>query len=155
MRETEQIRDPKRYERIKLLVGLVNLAVYVVVPLVVLVSGASASVRDLIAEVTWGMVVLGAVVYIVGASVLLELVTLPLGYFSGHVLEKRYGLTRRTVFGWAKDWLKGLGLQTMMLALFVGCLYALVMLDPGLWWVWASLVFRRFRYFWRRSRRLF
>ena len=45
------------------------------------------------------------------------------------------------MFGWAKDWLKGLGLQTVMLGVFVGCLYALLMLDPGLWWVWASLVF--------------
>ena len=138
---SSQPRDPKRYERIKLLVGLANLVVYVVVPLVVLVTGASASIRDGISEVTWGIVVLGAVAYIVGASILLELVTLPLGYFSGHVLEKRYGLTRRSVLGWAKDWLKSLALQTVMLGVFVGCLYALLMLDPGLWWVWASLVF--------------
>ncbi len=137
----QNARDPKRYERVKLLVGLANLAVYVVVPLVILATGASASIRVLISDVTWGIVVLGAVVYIVGASILLELVTLPLGYFSGHVLEKRYGLTRRSMFGWAKDWLKSLVLQTVMLALFVGCLYALLMLDPGLWWVWASLVF--------------
>lgn len=134
-------RDPKRYERIKLLVGLANLAVYVVVPLIVLVSGASASIRDVISDVTWGMVVLGAVVYIVGASVLLELLTLPLGYFSGHVLEKRYGLTRRSVLGWAKDWLKSLALQTVMLGVFLGCLYALLMLDPDFWWIWASLLF--------------
>ena len=134
-------RDPKRYERIKLLVGFVNLAVYVVVPLIVLVTGASASIRDVISDVTWAMVVLGAVVYIVGASVVLELATLPMGYFSGHVLEKRYGLTRRSVFGWAKDWLKSLALQTVMLGVFVGCLYALLMLDPDFWWIWASLLF--------------
>lgn len=135
------VRDPKRYERIKLLVGLANLAVYVAVPLIVLVTGASASIRDLISDATWGFVVLGAVVYVVGASIALELVTLPLGYFSGHTLEKRYGLTRRSVFGWVRDWLKSLALQTVMLGLFTGCVYALLMLDPSLWWVWASLVF--------------
>lgn len=138
---SSQSRDPKRYERIKLLVGLANLAIYFIIPLVVLVTGASASIRDVISDLTWGIVILGAVVYIVGASIVLELVTLPLGYLSGHILEKRYGLTRRTVFGWIKDWLKGLGVQTVMVAVFAGCLYALLMLDPALWWVWASLVF--------------
>ena len=76
---------------------------------------------------TGGIVVVGAVAYIVIGSVVLELVTLPLGYFSGHVLERRYGLSRRTVLGWAKDWLKGLGLQTVLLAVFTGCMYALLM----------------------------
>ena len=141
MTNDQSPRDPKRYERIKLFVGLANLAIYSIIPLVVLVTGASASIRDVISELTWGIVVLGAVVYMVAASVALELLTLPLGYFSGHILEQRYGLTRRTVFGWIKDWLKGLGVQTVMVAVFAGCLYALLMLDPGLWWVWASLLF--------------
>ena len=121
--------------------GLSNLAVYLLVPAIILATGASASIRDVISGLTWGIVVLGAVVYIVAASIALELLTLPLGYFSGHILERRYGLTRRTVLGWTKDWLKGLGVQTVMVAMFAVCLYALLMLDPELWWVWASLVF--------------
>ena len=72
---------------------------------------------------------------------LLELLTLPIGYFSGHVLERRYGLTRRSVGGWTLDWLKGLAVQTVMLAVFVACLYALLAADPDYWWVWASLLF--------------
>ena len=134
-------RDPKRYERIKLIVGMVNLVVYVAVPAVVLFTGASASIRDVVSDMTGGIVVVGAVAYIVIGSVVLELVTLPLGYFSGHVLERRYGLSRRTVLGWAKDWLKGLGLQTVLLAMFVAALYALLMSAPDLWWIWASLLF--------------
>ncbi len=134
-------RDPKRYERVKMLVGLANLAIYIVVPVIVLVSGASAEIRDFISDQTAGVVVLGAVVYIVLASVALEVFTLPLGYFSGHLLERRYGLTRRTVLGWAKDWLKGLAVQTVMLGVFVACLYALLAADPDSWWIWASLLF--------------
>ncbi|MXZ02163.1 MAG: M48 family metallopeptidase [Chloroflexi bacterium] len=134
-------RDPKRYERAKLWIGLANLAVYIVVPVVILVSGASASIRDVIVDEITGVVVLGAVVYIVLASIVLEVLTLPLGYISGHVLEKRYELTRRSVGGWALDWLKGLGLQTVLLAVFVALLYLLLMTDPDFWWIWASLVF--------------
>ena len=134
-------RDPKRYERIKLVVGLVNLLVYVFVPAVVLVSGFSVSLRGVISGSTGGYVVVGAMVYIVLASVVLEVLTLPLGYFSGHVLERRYGLTRRSVWAWAKDWLKGLGVQTVLLAIFVGCLYALLVVAPDFWWIWASLLF--------------
>ena len=134
-------RDPKRYERIKLAFGLLNLIIYILIPAAVLLSGFSASIRGWIADWTGGNVILGAIAYVVVGSVILELVTLPLGYFSGHVLERQYGLTRRSVLGWAKDWLKGLAVQTVMLAVFVACLYALLAADPDYWWVWASLLF--------------
>ena len=141
MTDTPQTRDPKRYERTKLLIGLANLVIYMLAPTIILVTGASASIRDIISDEITGIVVLGAVAYIVLASIALELLTLPIGYFSGHVLERRYGLTRRSVGGWAKDWLKGLAVQTVMLAVFVACLYALLAADPDYWWVWASLLF--------------
>ena len=134
-------RDPKRYERIKLLIGLANLVIYILAPAIILVTGASAAIRDLISDEITGIVVLGAVAYIVLASVVLELMTLPLGYFSGHVLERRYGLTRRTVLSWSKDWLKGLALQTVLLGVFVALLYLLLTTDPDYWWIWASLLF--------------
>ena len=134
-------RDPKRYERIKLLVGLANLAVYLIVPAIVLVTGWSADIRDIISDQTAGIIVLGAVAYIAVATIALEALTLPLGYFSGHILEQRYGLTRRTVLGWAKDWLKGLALQTVLLGVFVAILYGVLAADPDLWWIWASLLF--------------
>ena len=136
-----QTRDPRRYERTKLLIGLANLVIYILAPAIILVTGASASIRDVISDDITGIVVLGAVAYIVLASIALELLTLPIGYFSGHVLERQYGLTRRSVLGWAKDWLKGLAVQTVMLAVFVACLYALLAADPDYWWVWASLLF--------------
>ena len=123
-------RDPKRYERIKLGYGLANLVIYFLVPLAVLFSGLSVSIRDWISDWTGGYAIPGAIAYIVIGSVVLELVTLPLGYFSGHVLEKRYELTRRSVGGWALDWLKGLGLQTVLLAVFVALLYLLLMRGP-------------------------
>ena len=141
MTDTPQTRDPKRYERTKLWIGLANLVIYILAPVIVLVSGASASIRDTISDEITGIVVLGAVAYIVLASIALELLTLPIGYFSGHVLERRYGLTRRSVGGWTLDWLKGLAVQTVMLAIFVACLYALLAADPDYWWVWASLLF--------------
>ena len=108
-------KTTRRYERTKLTVGILNLATYIAVPAAVLLTGASADLRDFIADYTGGIVVLGAVVYVVAASITLELLTLPLGYFSGHVVEHRYGLSRRTIRGWLGDWLKGLGLQSALM----------------------------------------
>ena len=141
MTEISQTRDPRRYERTKLLIGLANLVIYILAPAIILVTGASAAIRDLISGEITGIVVLGSIVYIVLASVALEVVTLPLGYFSGYVLERRYGLTRRTVLSWSKDWLKGLALQTVLLGVFVALLYLLLTTDPDYWWIWASLLF--------------
>ena len=135
------VRDPKRYERIKLAFGLANLIIYILIPLAVLLSEFSVSMRGWISDWTGGFVVLGAIAYIVIGSIALELITLPLGYFSGHVIEHRYGLSKRSIWGWAKDWLKGLGVQTLMLGVFVGCLYALLAVAPDFWWLWAGLLF--------------
>ena len=132
---------PKRYERVKLLVGLTTLAIYVLVPSLVLLTGASASIRDAISNSTWGIVVLGAVAYAVIGSIAIEVLTLPLSYFSEHVVEKRYGLTKRTIMVWARDWLKGLAVQTVLLIIFAGCTYSLLSFDPELWWIWAGLLF--------------
>ena len=88
MRDNSTARDPKRYERVKLVVGLVNLLIYVLVPSVVLVSGLSVWLRDVISGSTGGFVVLGAIVYIVFASVVLEVFDVAVGVFFGACSRK-------------------------------------------------------------------
>ncbi len=147
----QQSGDVKRYERVKMLASLATLVVYIAIPAFFLVTEASAGLSDIIweqtdeivfiSEHTVGMAVLGAIIYAVVASVAIELLTLPISYYSGHALEKRYGLSKQNFFGWVIDWLKSLGLQTVMLGIFIGCVYALLATDPDLWWLWASILF--------------
>lgn len=131
----------EKYQREKLIFSGVNLGLYVLAPLLVLVSGFSVWMRDVVSGWSSDATVLGAVIYAVIAGVGMGLLTLPLSFYSGHVLEMRYGLSRQGVGKWASDWLKSEALQLVFLALFVGAVYWLLESDPNLWWVWAWLFF--------------
>lgn len=70
-----------------------------------------------------------------------ELVSLPLSWYSGYLLERRFGLSRQTPSGWLARHFKQLGLAVAFgLATFLG-LYALIWLTGPWWWLLAALVF--------------
>lgn len=69
-----------------------------------------------------------------------RLALLPLAYFGGYRLSRRYGLTTQTPLGWARDWLKmtllSLGLGVLTALAFYGSVAAL-----GAHWWWAYALF--------------
>ncbi len=134
-----KVRDPKRYERTKLLLGFVAPSIFVILACLVLVTGFSATIRDAISDLN-DNIILGAVVYAVVGSIVIEIITLPFDFYGGHVVERRYALTKRTVPGWLLDWLKSLGVQTALLAAFIAIVYAVLYFDPTWWWLWASML---------------
>jgi STE24 endopeptidase len=76
-----------------------------------------------------------AVAFFLGAG--LELLTLPLSFWSGYVLEHRYQLSTQTLGGWVVKQLKGYLVGGLIgLPLLFG-LYALLRLAEP-WWVWAT-----------------
>src|SRR5262249_15226538 len=89
--------------------------------------------RDWLGEGPWLRLV--AVALVVGVG--LELLTLPLSFWSGYVLEHRYGLSNQTLGGWV--WRQGKGYlvgRVIRLGLLLG-LYALLRVTEP-WWVWAA-----------------
>ena len=52
--------------------------------------------------------------------------------------EKSYGLTSQPLSGWLGEQLIGLVLDTVVTALFVAALYALIRRASRTWWVWAG-----------------
>ena len=132
-------RSAKRYERLKMLAAGLDFAAYLAVPLVVLLSGLSVGIRDVILGDVSANPVLGAGVYAFGAVLFMAVLTLPLSWWSGFRLEHRFGLSRETFGGWLLDWLKGLGVRMMFTVLAVAGLYALLAYSGPYWWVWATV----------------
>ena len=132
-------RSAKRYERLKMVVAGVDFASYLAVPLVVLLTGLSVGIRDVILGDVSANPVLGASVYAFGAVLFMAVLTLPLSWWSGFGLEHRFGLSRETFGGWLLDWLKGLGLRVVLTVLAVAGLYALLAYSGPYWWVWATV----------------
>ncbi len=141
------IPDPQRranareYARLRRRVLVVDLTLTVVALLVLLMSGASAALRDLAGQVPtyYGQVAAYVVVLVTGAGVLF----FPLSYYSGFVLPHRYELSVQTLPGWAADYAKGLLLGLVEAVLVALPVYALLRHVPG-WWLWAAVLLTLF-----------
>src|ERR1022692_4242883 len=68
----------------------------------------------------------------------LELLTFPLDYYSGFVLEHRYQLSNQTLTGWLWKRVKGYGVGGVLGLLLVYGLYWLLWVAGDWWWLWAT-----------------
>jgi STE24 endopeptidase len=88
-----------------------------------------------------GLPALTVLVYVVLLSLLNEIGSMPIGWYSGLVVERRYGLSNESLAHWASDEVKSLGL-----AMLLGCggatlVYGLIRLSPAWWWLSAGALF--------------
>ena len=68
----------------------------------------------------------------------LELVSFPLSFYSGFILEHRFHLSNQTLAGWLRKRVKGYLVGGVLgLSLLYG-LYALLWLTGEWWWLWAT-----------------
>lgn len=129
--------EAKRYSRSKLTAGLLKLLLSIVLLSVFLLSGASSRLDELIGRLT-GNYYLHVGGYLLGFMVLYWVVLLALDYYSGVVLERRYGLSNQTQARWflreAKEWL----LSTLLAIGGFGLLYRLIRGLPDRWWLVAA-----------------
>ncbi len=134
----------RRYARQRQVLALVNLGASAVAIGVLLFSGLSFWLRDaLAATAVWEPVAewqpLRVGVYFLALFAVAEVLSLPLGYYSGYVLPRRYGLATQTRGGWVRDLLKGLAVSLPFEIVAVEFVYALLALTPATWWLWAGI----------------
>ncbi|MBI5125071.1 MAG: M48 family metallopeptidase [Planctomycetes bacterium] len=72
------------------------------------------------------------------------IISLPLEFYSGFILEHRYGLSRQGLGDWAKEGLKGTLLAFGLSLLMVEVLYFILYNYTEYWWLMAGLVFTLF-----------
>ena len=106
-----------------------------------LASGASAAFRDAAAAVTGASFPLTVAAYVAALLLLTELIQLPLAYYQGVTLERRYGLSTETTARWWRD--QG---KAFAVTLVFGVVAALITLSllrwfPDRWWLFAAISF--------------
>jgi STE24 endopeptidase len=80
-------------------------------------------------------------VYAIGLTLIHELGALPIAWFSGFVLEHRYGLSTQRGVSWVGDQAKGLSLSVVLGTVAVTAIYACIRQWPQGWWLPASALF--------------
>ena len=58
-----------------------------------------------------GSAALIVLIYLVIVVLALELITFPIDIYTGHVIERKFNLSRATLGQWLGDWAKGQALQ--------------------------------------------
>jgi STE24 endopeptidase len=112
-----------------------------------LATGLSGSLR-LAAEAVAGRVVppswlpaATVLCYVAFLTLLNEVGSLPIGFYSGFFLERRYALSTQSLGNWIGDQAKGLAIGLLLGGAGAGLVYWLIRVSPGWWWLEAGGLF--------------
>ncbi len=136
-----------RYHRLKRLANALALAWGVALLTVLLATGLTLRLRavaDLAAPGPPGSVsarLAGIIVYVILLSLLNEAGSLPLAFYSGFLLERRYGLSTERLSAWLRDQAKSVALGLALAVPAALLLYTVIAWSPERWWVIAGLAF--------------
>jgi STE24 endopeptidase len=136
-----------RYHRLKRQAGVASLLCGVSLLMTLVASGLTLRIRttaESIAPGSPGSVsawIAGVLVYVTLLSALNEAVSLPIAFYSGFLLERRYGLGTESISTWLLDQAKSFALGLLLAGGAAVLLYAAIAWSPEQWWLVAGLVF--------------
>jgi STE24 endopeptidase len=130
-----------RYHRLRRRAGLAGTAFGALFLILLLVTGWSADVREFARVAAGSSFTFTVVVYVVVIAILSEVVQLPLAFYEGVTLERRYGLLTQTTARW---WIDRFKAGAVGLVVAVGgtlIVWWLLRWSPERWWLMAALSF--------------
>jgi STE24 endopeptidase len=130
-----------RYHRLRRRASILSAVSGALFLIVLLASGLSAALRDASSAFTGGMFLGTIAVYVLALSVLHDVIQLPLAFYEGVTLERRYGLSTETTARWWKDHLKGWAVGTAFAVAAALAVWSLIRWSPDTWWLAAALLF--------------
>jgi STE24 endopeptidase len=130
-----------RYHRLQRRASILATVLSATILALLLVTGASAAMRDLVAGWFSSSFILNVVGYVAVLGLLLEVAGLPLAFYRGVTLERRYGLSTQTTARWWLDHLKAAGISLVFATVGALIVVSLMRWDTERWWVYAAVIF--------------
>jgi STE24 endopeptidase len=130
-----------RYHRLQRRASILGTVLTTATLALILFTGASAAIRDLVSGWFDSSFVLTVSGYVVVLGIVLELVGLPVAFYRGVTLERRYGLSTQTTAKWWIDHLKAGAIALIFAAAAALIVLSLIRWSPERWWVSAAIVF--------------
>ena len=127
-------RDTKKYHCLKLAAGAASSFLSVALLVCLVVTGWSrvlASWAVTVAPSQYGALV----IFAAGVGLCQGVLTLPIGYYAGFVIEHRFGLSNQTAGRWAWERLKGILIGAPVGLLVLVVLYSCLIAWGPLWWL--------------------
>lgn len=129
----------KAYARHRYVFFFINLAATVFFLLIFHYSGISLRLRWL-SEGIGGNFFLALFLYLTVFICTFHLVTLPLSFYQGYVVEHRFELSNQSLSRWIADYLKRFILSYVFMVLIIEVFYYLMRALPDMWWLAAAVL---------------
>src|SRR5688500_1991289 len=130
-----------RYHRLRRRASFAGTALTGAWFLLLLATGWSASLRDLSADLARHSFLLTVCCYVIAVGLLSEAVQLPLAFYQGVLLERRYELSTQTTWRWWLDQLKATAIGLLFGLIGALIVWMLLRSLPEWWWLAAALCF--------------
>jgi STE24 endopeptidase len=130
-----------RYHRLQRRASIAGTVLGALTLLVVLVTGVSADIRDAAASIAGSASAAATALYVIALVLLAEVLQLPLSFYQGVALERRYGLSTQTTARWWVDQIKGFGVSLVFAVIAGEIVWALLRSSPQYWWLLAAAIF--------------
>ena len=130
-----------RYHRLQRRASILATVLTAAILAVLLVTGASAEMRNLVSGWFGSSFILTVVGYVVVLGLVLEVVGLPLAFYRGVTLERRYELSTQTTIRWWIDHVKAGAISLVFATIAALIVLSLIRWDPERWWISAAVVF--------------
>jgi STE24 endopeptidase len=127
-----------RYHRLHRRASILSACTAAIFLILLLTTGTSAALRD---AVDTGSPWLTLVAFVVILAVIWELLELPVAFYKGVVLERRYGLSTQPVSGWWIDQGKAAAVGMVLIVGGATLVAALLRWSPDRWWIAAAASF--------------
>ncbi len=127
-----------RYHRSGNVLWAVTTGLSLLIPALLLFTGASARLRHLAQRLGRRWILMVAL-YALLFTLITALLTLPLAYYEGYLRQHAYGLSNQSFGRWLGEWLKGVAVGGVGLSLVLWIPYLLLRRSPKRWWLYAGL----------------
>ncbi len=136
-----------RYHRLKRQASVVSVIASVLLLGGLILTGWSATLRDL-ADAAAGRIAPDALhaaatvlCYVLLLALVNEAIGLPLAFYSGFALERRYGLSNETFAAWMRDQVKSFAIGLLLGGAAAELIYWLIRVSPDWWWLSGGALF--------------
>ena len=135
--------ESQRYESAKRFASVTGFVLDVVILVYLVRSRLSIRLRDF-AEAVSASPWLSIAIYVLAVGAIFKVFDLLLSFYSGYILEHRFGLSRQSLAAWAKDQLKAIAVGVPLGIAAVEVIYGFLRSSPANWWIYTSLIFVTF-----------
>ena len=117
----------------------VNGIIVALIYLVFMCLFGSNILYHLISQITANQYLLIAL-YILVFVIIIDIITIPLSFYGGFVLEHIFKLSNQKFLGWVKDEIKKFMLSLVLLVVLVEIMYIFLRNFPNSWWIFVTII---------------